>query len=112
MTLTLTTDRTDTIEVPAAWLRTLLGLLEESADLRARELADAYARGRTDALHDPGLIERITSTARELAEARLALMLQSDPELPDVAQLVAERRARIDEWVRTGRNYPAPGRAA
>lgn len=103
---------TTTVVIPVAQLQALLALLEDAAELRQREVADAYRRGRADGVLDQELLRVVSETARVVAEDRLCLDMQTDP-LP-FRDLVADRRVQVARWVATGlaEDYPCPGRVA
>jgi hypothetical protein len=93
--------------VPVATLRALLTLMEGAADLREREIADAYVRGYRDGALDPDLLRATWDVAWATAQDRLAAALAETPDLgPGLAERIQERRAAVDAWVENGGPYP------
>lgn len=113
MTVDLTTDSSATVAVPVAVMTALLDLLEDAAELREREVVDAYRRGRLDGVLDRDLLAATWATAWEVAQDSLTIALQNPPELGGgLADLVAQRRAAVAKWVAGTGEYPPAGRTA
>lgn len=104
-----------TVTVPAEQLQALLALMTDAAELRAREVADAYRRGYEAGVLDPERLRRTWETALAVTQDRLVLALQHDVGGDEtVNEAIARRRHQLEVWVRTGRaeDYPYPRRVA
>jgi hypothetical protein len=99
-----------TVPVPTDVLEALEQLLADAADLREREVADAWRRGYLAGSLDPGLLRITWQAAWEVVQDRLVAALINYPDLgPPIAERIAARRAAVDAWVRGEAEYPGWG---
>jgi hypothetical protein len=81
--------------------------MESAAELRDREITDAYGRGYLAGSLDPQLLQCTWETAWQVALDRLTAGLVNPPDLgPGLAERVEARRAADAAWVRDGGDYP------
>lgn len=96
-----------TVPVRADVLEAVAQLLAEAADLREREVLDAWRRGYLAGSLDPELLRVTWETAWEVAQDRLVAALVNYPDLgPPLAERIAARRAAVQAWVRGETEYP------